>query len=104
MEQAEAGDVVVSESIDKGLGTIATGFFFLVCGLAMVGAWVRRRDTGVRLLVLAAGYFVALHTLLFVGNPRYHAPLYPILAILAAVGGAALRRWYASEPAERRDD
>jgi hypothetical protein len=83
---------------------IATGFFFSMCVLAMVGAWVRRRDAGVRLLVLAAGYFVALHTLLFVGNPRYHAPLYPILAILAAIGGSALWRCYASKSTEGRGE
>jgi len=96
--------IVVNESIASWLGAIASGFFFLVCGLAMVGAWVRRRDAGVQLLVLAAGYFVVLHTLLFVGNPRYHAPLYPILAVLAAIGVSALFGFTASESGERRVD
>ncbi len=89
-------------STDRLLGMIATGFFLSVCALAMVGGWVCRRDAGVRLLIVAANYFVLMHTVLFVGNPRYHAPLYPILAVLASIGGLTIFRMFAKESINRR--
>ena len=38
------------------------------------------------LLPLTVGYFAFLHGVLFVGSARYHAPLYPVLSLLAAAG------------------
>lgn len=55
-------------------------------GLAIVGAWMNRRDI-VLLIVTAAPliYFAALH-LLFVGSLRYRLPAEYPLAVLAACG------------------
>jgi 4-amino-4-deoxy-L-arabinose transferase-like glycosyltransferase len=92
---------MISGSIDRVLGAIASVFFWVVCGLAMVGGWARRRDTGVQILIVTVGYFVVLHGVLFVGNPRYHAPLYPVLAVLAAIGCSTLFQLRSTESTRR---
>jgi hypothetical protein len=44
-------------------------------------------------------YIAVLHGVLFVGDPRYHAPLYPVFALLAGEGLVRMRDW--RRPAQR---
>ncbi len=51
-------------------------------GLVLSISLRHRRGWIVPLIVL---YFNALHSLLFFGTPRYHAPFVPMLCLLAAL-------------------
>ncbi len=69
------------------LARFADHYFFALSGLAGLGlllaftpAW--RRD---HLVPLTLIFFVGMHTTLFWGDPRFHAPFVPMLCILAAL-------------------
>lgn len=66
------------------------GYYLLLVGLAVVGAWRMRRDYW--LLLLTVGplfYFAAIHTA-FVSSLRYRLPAEYALCVLAACGVVAL--------------
>ena len=75
----------------------ADAFFLIVLLLALIGVPETLTAEDSRLILpLTIVYFTILHGVLFFGAPRYHAPLSPVLSILAPVGagrvmGAALR-------------
>jgi 4-amino-4-deoxy-L-arabinose transferase-like glycosyltransferase len=70
---------------------IANGFYYGVLLYALLGLVLDRRwrDRRHVLLLLVFCVWVATH-LLFLPNPRYHAPLTPILALTAATGMVAV--------------
>jgi 4-amino-4-deoxy-L-arabinose transferase-like glycosyltransferase len=82
-------------TIPKGdvriFSALANGFYYLVLLLAVLGVALDRRwrDRRHVLLFLVMGVWVATH-LLFLPNPRYHAPLAPIISLAAACGAVAL--------------
>ncbi len=59
---------------------LCNGFWWALCALAAVTAW-RRRDARV---LLAPALAVALSVLVTFGVGRFHAPLIPLLAVLAS--------------------
>jgi 4-amino-4-deoxy-L-arabinose transferase-like glycosyltransferase len=74
-------------------------YILLFAAVALVPVWLRRHAD--RLLLVNVVLLWTLFHVVFLGEPRYHVPLYPVLAI-AAVGGvwmafttslAALERW-----------
>jgi 4-amino-4-deoxy-L-arabinose transferase-like glycosyltransferase len=83
---------------DAKLAFVADAYFFTMLGLGVVGVIAsivgggRDRWT----LPLAAAYFQVLHGIVFHGAERFHAPLVPILAVLAAVAVAPLAVWIGS--------
>jgi hypothetical protein len=82
---------------DRALALLADVPFYAVLALALVGgrrAFSRRRPAAL-ILPLSAIYITLLHGVLFAGDPRFHAPLLPVLAILAA---SALLRADLAEP------
>jgi 4-amino-4-deoxy-L-arabinose transferase-like glycosyltransferase len=82
---------VVSEAWDARIAAAADAVFF---AWLLLAAWGLRGCFGgpaERLLLpLSLAYFLLLHGVLFTGDPRFHAPLYPVLAVLAASGGLDL--------------
>jgi 4-amino-4-deoxy-L-arabinose transferase-like glycosyltransferase len=83
---------VVSDAWDTVIADVADGVFF---ALLLLAAWGLRRCLGAvpaerLLLPLTLLYFLLLHGVLFTGDPRFHAPLYPVLAVLAAAGSVDL--------------
>jgi hypothetical protein len=71
---------------DRALSLFADGAFYAVLALALAGAprSIARRRPAALVLPLAVVYVTLLHGVLFAGDPRFHAPLVPVLAILAA--------------------
>ena len=59
-------------------------FWGLLC-LGLLGAWqcLRQPDRTAWVLPLTLLYFTALHVALFPADPRYHAPMLPVLAVCA---------------------
>jgi hypothetical protein len=82
---------------DRALALLADGAFYAVLALALVGLrrTCKRRRPAALVLPLALAYVSVLHGVLFAGDPRFHAPLSPLLAILAA---SALLRAELGEP------
>jgi hypothetical protein len=73
------------------LGPLAAriaGYFFggIVLALVALPKTVRPAKASILVLPLVVAYYTMMHGVLFFGEPRYHAPLAPVLSILAAVG------------------
>ncbi|MEX1255204.1 MAG: glycosyltransferase family 39 protein [Dehalococcoidia bacterium] len=73
------------------LAGVANGVYYVVLLLAVLGLALDRRwrDRRHVLLLLTMAVWVATH-LLFLPNPRYHAPLIPIISLAAACGAVAM--------------
>jgi 4-amino-4-deoxy-L-arabinose transferase-like glycosyltransferase len=79
------GGRAVGPDLDVLAATLADVWFFGVLLLALAGLRrVRDAAPAAWLLPLTIAYFTLLHGVLFFGDPRYHAPFVPVLAILAA--------------------
>ena len=64
----------------------ADAYFFLVLLLALIGIPQSVKPAGPQLILpFTLVYFTLIHGILFFGAPRYHAPLAPVLSILAAL-------------------
>jgi hypothetical protein len=74
------------------LALLADGWFFAVTGIALLGIplVLRRRDPRWT-LVLGTAVAMAVPPLLFFGDPRFHVPVVPFLALLAAVTTVTVR-------------
>lgn len=79
-------DPLMSPSWRGVLGTVTDVYFFTVCALALVGSrffWTR--DEPRRLLVWLTGIaLIATIPLLLYGLERFHLPVLPLLAVVAA--------------------
>jgi 4-amino-4-deoxy-L-arabinose transferase-like glycosyltransferase len=86
--------VLVSERADRGLALASDVLFFALLALAAAGVpgTLARGGAGALALPLTVAYVMLLHGVLLYGEPRYHAPLLPVLAVLAARGLFALPR------------
>lgn len=95
---------IVSSGTRDALRRVANGWYAAVCVAAVGGAVVavRRRDPAPRFLFLVVGGLAQLVSpLLTFGDPRFKMPLYPTLAVCAAVGVVwAWERWRRPAPAE----
>jgi hypothetical protein len=90
---------IMSSSARGALEAVANGFYYVVGAVAVVGAalWLRRRDPSRRgMFLVVAGLAQLLSPLATFGDPRFKMPLYPTLAVCAAVAVAAL--WDARRP------
>jgi len=98
LEWARAGPggrgAVLSPGADRVLAAVSDALFFALLALAALGLprALRGRRAAALALPFAVASFMLLHGVLFVGNPRYHAPLLPVLSLLAACGAERLAR------------
>jgi 4-amino-4-deoxy-L-arabinose transferase-like glycosyltransferase len=89
------------------LSLLADGYFFAVAAISLLGfgySWSRTRRRA-WVLPLAVLYFHLVHAFVFLGQPRYHAPLVPLFSVLAALalartGGLLSRRREARRPVD----
>ena len=79
------------------LGALSNAYYFTALGLAAagVGGWMSWRQP-VRLLLISLVVYWTLVHVAFFGDPRFHAPMAPIICLWAAVGIWTGRRWLAT--------
>lgn len=70
----------------EGLIALSNVYYFALAGVVVLGVrrWFSTRDPGRLLLISLVVYWTAIH-LVFFGNPRFHAPIMPIVALLGAL-------------------
>jgi hypothetical protein len=93
--RGQPGNAMLAEPWKNRLSLLANGYFFAVAAIALLGfvsswSWAWRR---VWVLPLTVVYFNLVHAFLFLGQPRYHAPLVPLFAVFAALALARPRRF-----------
>jgi 4-amino-4-deoxy-L-arabinose transferase-like glycosyltransferase len=99
--EGHGGQSFLDGRVRAGLLTLSNVYYFAVLVLAFAGArlWLSRRP-GPLLLVSLVLYWTFVH-LVFFGDPRFHAPMVPVIALLAAPALVALwsgRLPWAREP------
>jgi 4-amino-4-deoxy-L-arabinose transferase-like glycosyltransferase len=70
----------------EGLIALSNVYYFALAGVVVLGArrWFSARDPGRLLLISLVVYWTGIH-LVFFGNPRFHAPIMPVVALLGAL-------------------
>jgi Dolichyl-phosphate-mannose-protein mannosyltransferase len=84
---------IMSSPTRDALDLAADGFYYLVAAAAVVGGviWLRRPDLSRRgLFLVVAGLAQLVSPMATFGDPRFKMPIYPTLAVCAAVAVAAL--------------
>lgn len=87
----------IPSALRRVLEIVADGYFFtaLALGLLAVPAFVGRARPW-HLFFLLAGTALAVQPLVFFGDPRFHVPVLPFLAVMAAVTLSRSRSWFAA--------
>ena len=87
----------VPSALRRVLEIVADAYFFvaLVLGLLAVPAFVGRHRPWRLFFLLAAAAF-AVQPLIFFGDPRFHVPVLPFVAVLAAVALTRTRSFFAA--------
>lgn len=98
--EGHGGQPFLSAAARGGLLFISDAYYFAVFVFLVLGArlWFSHRDPGKLLLCSLVGYWTLVH-LVFFGDPRFHAPIMPVVALLAAPALVAL---WAGRPARVR--
>ena len=88
------GQHVLGQSWAERWGGGSDVYYYVVLGVAVLALplWLRRSSARQLLVWAPLAAYSAMWAFLFVGEPRYHLPLLPFFALLAAVGLAALWR------------
>ena len=91
----------MSGGLRQGLVAVSNIYYFAMLGMVALGVrlWYSTKDAGKVLLISLVAYGTAVH-LVFFGDPRFHAPIMPIAALLAAPALVSL--WSGKEPWSRR--
>lgn len=87
----------MSSSLRQGLIALSNIYYFAMLAMVALGVrlWYSTKDAGKVLLMAMVVYGTAVH-LVFFGDPRFHAPIMPIAALLAAPALVSL--WSGREP------
>ena len=89
--EGHGGQAFLSGPLRETLLGLSNVYYFAVLSLAVIGLplWTTRRHPGRLLLASVVAYWTLVHVIFF-GDPRFHAPVLPIAALLAALPLAAL--------------
>jgi len=90
--EGHGGQEFLSSAAREALRLLSNVYYFAVLGIMALGApfWFSLRHPGRVLLVSLVLYWTLIH-LVFFGDPRFHAPIMPVVALLAALPLAAMR-------------
>ena len=90
--EGHGGQEFLAGPLRDALLAISNVYYYAVLGLLLFGVplWFSIREPGRVLLLSLLLYWTGIH-LVFFGDPRFHAPVMPIVALLAALPLAALR-------------
>ena len=90
--EGHGGQPFLGGATRQGLVALSNVYYFLVLGLLLLSVpfWLRRKQPGRILLVSLLAYWTLVH-LVFFGDPRFHAPIMPIVALLAVLPWEAIR-------------
>jgi len=76
---------VVRPERRRWFDALVDGYYFAVLALALVGTrHFLGGDRGAVLLPITVAWFTLMHAMLFFGSTRFHHPLLPVLALMAA--------------------
>jgi len=94
--EGHGGQRFLPRPIREGLLALSNVYYFTVLGLLALGfgRWFSLREPGRLLLVALVAYWTLVHVVFF-GDPRFHAPIMPVVALLAALA------WVAPAPDRR---
>ena len=89
--EGHGGQPFLGDRLREALSTLSNVYYFAVLGFLILGAplWFSLRDPGRLLLISLVSYWTLVH-LAFFGDPRFHAPIMPAVALLAALPWVAL--------------
>jgi len=89
--------VFLNNNVREGLLALSNVYYFAVLSFVVLGVrlWLTLRDPGRALLISLVAYWTLVH-LVFFANPRFHAPIMPLAALLAAP--ALLSLWAGRAP------
>lgn len=89
--EGHGGQLFLSDQLRQSLLTLSNVYYFAVLGFLVLGVplWFSLRDPGRLLLVSLIAYWTVVHVAFF-GDPRFHAPIMPVVALLAALPWVAL--------------
>ncbi len=95
--EGHGGQPFLNDGLREGLLTLSNVYYFSVLSLALLGIplWFSLRQPGRVLIISLIGYWTLVH-LVFFGDPRFHAPIMPLAALLAGLSWAAL--WSGRRP------
>ena len=81
----------MSSDLREALLALSNVYYFAVLSFVALGArlWLSKREPGRVLLISLVAYWTLVH-LAFFANPRFHAPIMPVAALLAAPALVAL--------------
>ena len=89
--EGHGGQPFLGEQLREALLTLSNVYYFAVLGFLLLGLplWFSLRDPGRVLLLSLIAYWTLVHVAFF-GDPRFHAPIMPMVALLAALPWVAL--------------
>jgi 4-amino-4-deoxy-L-arabinose transferase-like glycosyltransferase len=101
IEWVQSNKPTFGEHGAERLAIVSNAYYGLLMALAIVGApawWAARRGRTVFVAIMPIAYYTLLFAVLFIGSNRYHVPIVPYIAILAAVpisvlAGLAIEQW-----------
>jgi 4-amino-4-deoxy-L-arabinose transferase-like glycosyltransferase len=110
--EGHGGQAFLNDGVREALLGLSNVYYFSVLALFLLGTplWLTGRDPGRLLLISLFAYWTLMHVVFF-GDPRFHAPIVPVIALLASLpivaiwaGRAPWQRPEAEEGALRLDE
>jgi 4-amino-4-deoxy-L-arabinose transferase-like glycosyltransferase len=82
---------VMPDGVRSALAALSNAYYWLLGALALLGLrrWFSARDPARVLLVAVVAYWTLVHVAFF-ADPRFHAPVMPVLCVWAACGVDAI--------------
>ncbi len=84
--EGHGGQAFLNDQVREGLLGLSNVYYYSVLVLFVLGVplWFSLRDPGRLLLISLFVYWTLIH-LVFFGDPRFHAPIMPVVALLASL-------------------